>query len=51
MDAEHVSGSESGAERVENWVSGNGAVSGGDGKRWSVNRARSGGVAQWERRE
>ena len=39
-----VSGAENGAERAENWVSGNGAVSGGHRKRWSVSGARSGGL-------
>ena len=40
--AEHVSGAETGAERAENRLSGNGAVSGGHRKRLSVSGAWSG---------
>jgi hypothetical protein len=36
--------SENGAERAENWVSGNEAVSGGYRKRWSVSGAWGGGA-------
>jgi len=37
--------SEYGAERAENWMSGNGAVCRGHRKRWSVSGARSGGLS------
>jgi hypothetical protein len=39
----NVSGAENEAIQAENWVSGNGAMSGGHRKRWSVSGARSGG--------
>ena len=46
-----MSAAENGAERAENWVSGNGAVSGGLRKRWSVSGARSGKLRSGNRAE